>query len=232
MIKEIEENGCYFGHLSEINPLLLEKLEKLQPLLNRNFYTKVTHSYLGNPSNKMESTTVPTFEEAESVKNLWLSKKIENKVWQIFYTFNNENDEGSKILSDLIVDIRELFLPILEYCYGKEILNKILEINRNLINVTNFTKDCYIENHSDGGNPYMVCNILIYLNKDWIDGDGAELVVKNKFKQYPKWGNFAVLDFIKHNPSHLVTPSLSLTNNRFAVLTGVLMKENNFIYNT
>ena len=157
---------------------------------------------------------------------------MENNVWQIFYTIDNENNVATKILSDLIVDIKELFLPIVEYCYGKEILNKILEINRNLINVTNFTKDCYINDHSDGGNPYMVCNILIYLNKDWLDGDGAELLVKNKFKQYPKWGNFAVLDFIKHNPSHLVTPSLSLTNNRFAVLTGVLMKENNFIYNT
>lgn len=231
MIKEIKENGLYFGHLSEINPLLLEKLEKLQPLLNRNFYTRVTHSYFGKSTNKIESTTTSTFEEAESVKTLWLNRKKKDNVWQIFYTFNNENDEGSKILSDLIIDIRELFLPILEYCYGKEMLDKILEINRNLINVTNFTKDCYIEDHSDGGNPNMVCNILIYLNKDWIEGNGAELVVKNKFKQQPKWGNFAVLDFTKHNPSHSVTPSLSLTNNRFAVLTGVLMKENNFIYN-
>ena len=232
MIKEIEENGCYFGHLSEINPTLVEKLDILQPILNRDFYTRVTHSYLGNSTEKIESTTTSTFEEAETVKTIWLDKKSKQNVWQIFYTFNNENDKGSKILSELIPDIRELFLPIIEYCYGKEILDKIWEINRNLINVTNFTKDCYIEDHADGGNPNMVCNILIYLNKDWQEGDGAELVIKNKFKQQPKWGNFAVLDFVKHNPSHSVTPSLSIENNRFAVLTGVLMKENNFIYNS
>ena len=229
MIKEIEENGCYFGHLSEINPTLLEKLEKLQPLLNRDFYTRVTHSYLGNSTEKIESTTTSTFEEAETVKTIWLDKKSKQNVWQIFYTFNNENDKGSKILSELISDIRELFLPIIEYCYGKEILDKIWEINRNLINVTNFTKDCYIEDHADGGNPNMVCNILIYLNKDWQEGDGAELVIKNKFKQQPKWGNFAVLDFTKHNPSHLVTTIENPNLNRFAVLTGVLLKENRFI---
>ncbi len=232
MIKEIEENGCYFGHLSEINPMLLEKLEKLKPLLNRDFYTRVTHSYLGNSSEKIESTITSTFEEAESIKNVWLDKKAKQNVWQIFYTFNNENNEGSKILSELITDIRELFLPIIEYCYGKETLNKIWEINRNLINVTNFTKNCYIDDHSDGGNPNMVCNILIYLNKDWEEGDGAELIIKNKFKQQPKWGNFAVLDFVKHNPSHSVLPFLSTEKNRFAVLTGVLTKENNFIYNS
>jgi Rps23 Pro-64 3,4-dihydroxylase Tpa1-like proline 4-hydroxylase len=232
MIKEIEENGCYFGHLSEINPSLLNKLEKLNPLLNREFYTRVTHSYFGNSSDKIESTTVSTFKEAEIIKNDWLKRKYKDRVWQIFYTFNNENNEGSKILSDLIPDIRELFSEIITYCYGEETLDRIWEINRNLINVTNFTKDCYIDNHADGGNPNMVCNILIYLNKDWVDGDGCELVIGNKFKQQPKWGNFAVLDFVKHNPSHSVTPYLSENNNRFAVLTGVLTKENNFIYNS
>lgn len=233
MIKEIEENGCYFGHLSEINPLLLEKLEKLQPLLDKEFYTKVTHSYLGGFDNKIESTQTNTFSEAEKIKNKWLVKKESGlEVWQIFYTFNNDNHIGTQILNELMPTIRELFSSIIEYCYGRDMLDKIWDINRNVVNVTNLTQNCFIEHHSDGGNPNMVCNLLIYLNKDWEEGDGAELIIRDKFKQEPKWGNFAVLDFIKHNPSHLVTPSLSSTKNRFAVLTGVLMKENNFIYNS
>ena len=226
MIKQIEENGCYFGHLSEINPNLLNKLEELTPLLNKEFYTKVTHSYLGNYETKIEGTSTNSFEEAELVKKLWLDKKNKGEnVWQIFYTLNNDNNDGCTTLGNLIPIIRELFESIIEYCYGKEILEKIWEINRNLINVTNFTKDCFIDNHSDGGSPNMVCNILIYLNKDWKDGDGGELCIKSKFTQQPKWGNFAVLDFVKDNPSHLVTPIITDIN-RFAVLTGVLLKEN------
>lgn len=236
MIKEIEENGCYFGHLSEINPLLLEKLEKLQPLLNKDFYTKVTHSYLGNGEyngEKVESTLANSIEEAEEIKNKWLIKKQNGlEVWQIFNTFNNDNHIGTQILNELMPTIRELFSLIIEYCYGSDMLDKIWDINRNVVNVTNFTQNCYIEHHSDGGNPNMVCNILIYLNKDWEDGDGAELIIEDKFTQKPKWGNFAVLDFIKHNPPHSVSPYLSHTKNRFAVLTGVLTKENNFIYNS
>lgn len=229
MIKEIEQNGCYFGHLSEINPLLLEKLETLTPILNREYYTRVTHSYFGIDPNKIESTFTSTFDEAEIVKKQWISDKDNKKVWQVFYTFNNDNDEGCNVLQKMIPQIRELFLSIVEYCYGKEMLDKIWDINRNVINLTNFTEGCFIDDHSDGGSPNMVCNILIYLNKDWQKEMGGELVIKNEFNQEPKWGNFAVLDFIKHNPSHLVTPILTSNTNRFAVLTGVLLKENEFI---
>jgi len=225
--EQILRDGCYFAHLSEINDSLLEKLELLSPLLDREFYTKVTHSYLGQSEHKIMSTTVKTFREAEVVKNQWLEKKESGEdVWQIFYTFNNDNTEGSRILEELIPTIRELFLQIIEYCYGKEILNKIWDINRNLINITNMTKNCFIENHSDGGSPNLVCNILIYLNKEWSEGDGGELCIKKTFTQQPKWGNFAVLDFVKDNPSHLVTPIINQNKNRFAVLTGVLLKEN------
>lgn len=228
--EELQKNGCYFGHISEINSEILNKLENLEPLLDREFYTKVTHSYLGQYDNKIESTQANTFSEAEFIKNEWLLKKKSGlDVWQIFYTFNNDNDRGSKILQNLLPDIKDLFIPIIEYCYGSEILSDIWDINRNVINLTNFTEGCFIENHSDGGSPNMVCNILIYLNKNWEEGDGGELVIKEQFKQTPKWGNFAVLDFTKHNPSHLVNSVKSPHLNRFAVLTGVLLKENRFI---
>lgn len=228
--KELIENGCYFGHISEIDSNLVEKLDLLRPLLDREFYTKVTHSFLGNVENKVESTHTETFSEAEKIKNIWLAKKENGlDVWQIFYTFNNNHHLGTLTLQNLLPEIKELFTKIVEYCYGSEILDKIWDINRNTINLTNFTKDCFIEDHSDGGNPNMVCNILIYLNEDWNEGDGCELIIENKFIQTPKWGNFAVLDFMKYNPSHSVNPYKNPNNNRFAILTGVLLKENEFI---
>jgi Rps23 Pro-64 3,4-dihydroxylase Tpa1-like proline 4-hydroxylase len=66
------------------------------------------------------------------------------------------------------------------------------------------------------------------LNEDWEDGDGGELILEQKYKQQPKYGNFAVLDFLKTNPLHLVTPVLKEDSNRFAILTGILYDENYF----
>lgn len=225
--KEIEENGCYFGHLSEIDNTLFEKLNTLKPLLNREYFTRVTHSYMGEFVDKIETTTCNSFEEAENTKKTWLERK-EKDVWQVFYTINNNNSEGSNIFENVFPTVKELFLSILEYCYGKEISEKAWSINRNVVNVSNFTKGCFIEKHSDGGSPRMICNMLIYLNEEWEEDYGGELIIENGLKQQPKWGNFAVLDFIKHNPSHSVSPILKDNYNRFAILTGVLFDDNQF----
>lgn len=227
--KEIEENGCYLGHISEIDATLFEKLDTLKPLLNREYFTRVTHSYLGSYDNKVESTNANSFKEAEQIKINWLENKKNGKdVWQVFYTINNDNDEGSRILEKVFPIIKECFLSILTYCYGREISEKAWEMNRNVINASNFTKGCFIEDHADGGSPRMICNILIYLNEEWEEDYGGELVLQNKFRQQPKWGNFAVLDFMKHNPMHSVTPIKRDNYNRFAILTGVLFDENKF----
>ena len=74
----------------------------------------------------------------------------------------------------------------------------------------------------------MICNMLIYHNHDWEEGLGGELVLEKKYKQQPKFGNFAVLDFMTHNPFHLVTPIEKEGANRFALLTGILYDENYF----
>lgn len=233
MVKQdILEKGCYLGHLSEIDPSLMVELEKLKPLCNRDFYTKVTHSYLGHGGynqEKIEATETNSFEEAEEIKKQQLELKRNRKpIWQIFHTFSMENQLGNKILFDNMEVIRGLFLKILGYCYGDDMIDKVWDIHRGVINLTNFTKDCFIDNHADGGSPRMVCNILIYLNKEWEDGDGGELILEEKYKQQPKWGNFAVLDFLNTNPLHLVTPVKKEDSNRFALLTGILYDENYF----
>lgn len=225
--KEILENGCYTGNLAEINPSLLDTLESLSELRNHELYTRVTHSY--NKSVYSESTFCDTFEEADSIRQHHLDlKKKGEPVWQVFYTYNNENGNSSKLLQKYIPTIRDLFKEIIKYCYGEDILNKVWEINGSNINLTNFRKGCFIENHADGGGKRMVCNILIYNNHDWEEGFGGELVLEKKYKQQPKFGNFAVLDFMTHNPFHLVTPIEKEGINRFALLTGILYEENYF----
>jgi Rps23 Pro-64 3,4-dihydroxylase Tpa1-like proline 4-hydroxylase len=225
--KEILETGCYTGHLSEINPELLDKLESLSELRNKDLYTRVTHSY--GKKVPSESTFCTTFEEAELVKNHHLDlKKKGEPVWQVFYTYNNESQKSSQLLQKYIPTIRELFNEVIKYCYGEDIFSKVWEVNSSNINLTNFRKDCFIENHADGGGKRMVCNLLIYHNHDWKEEDGGELVLEEKYRQQPKFGNFAVLDFMTHNPFHLVTPIKTEDTDRFALLTGILYEENYF----
>jgi hypothetical protein len=225
--KEILETGCYTGHLSEINPELLDKLESLSELRNQELYTKVTHSYTKPVLS--ESTLCSTLEEAELVKKHHLDlKKKGEPVWQVFYTYNTEPQKNSQLLDKCIPTIRELFNEIIKYCYGEDLFSKVWEVNRGNVNLTNFKKDCFIENHADGGGKRMVCNILIYHNHDWEKEFGGELILEETYKQQPRFGNFAVLDFMTHNPFHLVTPIEKDGINRFALLTGILYEENYF----
>lgn len=66
--------------------------------------------------------------------------------------------------------------------------------------------------HRDGFNEGRVCALLIYLNEEWEDGDGGELILidndENSIKIEPTFGTVVVLDFlnIKNNLSHEVLP--------------------------
>ena len=78
--------------------------------------------------------------------------------------------------------------------------------------LTLFEKEDLITPHRDGRNPGRICAILIYLNDDWKEGDGGELVVidkqNKKIKIPPKFGTTVVLDFTleENNLSHAVLP--------------------------
>jgi hypothetical protein len=225
--EEIIKNGFYTGNLSEINPILLDKLETLSELRNPNLFTRVTHSYLKKvPS---ESTHTDSLEEADKVVEYHLEQRRKNEsVWQVFKTFNMENNKNSILIQKYIPQISELFIEVFRYCYPEDMWDKIWDINSRNINLTNFTKGCYIDNHADGGGKRMVANLLIYCNKDWEEGYGGELVVQNEYKQQPKFGNFAVLDFTHNNPFHSVTPIQNENFNRYTLLTGILYEENYF----
>jgi Rps23 Pro-64 3,4-dihydroxylase Tpa1-like proline 4-hydroxylase len=124
--------------------------------------------------------------------------------------------------------MRNLFLEVFKYSYGEDMLDKIWEINEHNINLTHFDKGCWIDRHADGGGKKMVCNMLIYLNDDWKEEDGGELVIEGGGTQQPLFGNFAVLDFMHVNPFHSVTPIKTDNFHRYTILTGILFEENYF----
>jgi Rps23 Pro-64 3,4-dihydroxylase Tpa1-like proline 4-hydroxylase len=224
--EELTTKGCLFGHLSDINPSLIEELEKLKSIRNPENFTRVTHSY--HKIVPSQATTAQSYDEAEKVKNMHLAGNRDKKLWQTFFTWSTEHNEAIKLRNNLLPTIRNLFLEIFKYGYGEEMVDKIWEINERNINLTHFNKDCWIEPHADGGGNRMICNILIYLNDDWKEKDGGELVIEGGYKQQPLYGNFAVLDFMHVNPMHSVTPIKTEDFHRYTILTGISWEENYF----
>lgn len=227
MVKEdLKTKGCLFGHLSDINPSLLEELKKFEIIKSPDNFTRVTHSYYKQvPS---EATTANTSKEANLIKKHHLDGNKDGKLWQTFFTWNSDSDEMNLYKTELIPTMRYLFMEIFKYAYGDVYLDSIEKIAENTVNFTYFNKDCFIDAHSDGGGRHMLCNILIYLNKDWEEGCGGELVIGNSYTQPPIFGNFAVIDFMDVNPPHSVTPIKSDNFHRYTILTGILFKENYF----
>lgn len=223
---DLKTKGCLFGHLSDINPTLLEELKKFNVIKHPNNFTRVTHSY--HKQVPSEATNTSTSDEANSVKELHLNGNKDGKLWQTFFTWNTDDDSVNKLKTDLMGTMEYLFLEIFKYAYGGLYLNDIQPIGHNTVNLTHFNKDCFINGHADGGGRQMLCNILIYLNEDWQEGYGGELVIQEKYEQPPIFGNFAVIDFKDVNPMHAVTPIKSDNFHRYTILTGILFKENYF----
>ena len=224
--EELTTKGCLFGHLSDINPSLIEELDKLKSIRNPENFTRVTHSYY--KSVPYEATQTKSYEEAEAVKNMHLDGNKDGKLWQTFFTWGTDDNKMSHLKMSLIPTMRKLFLEVFRYSYGEDMMDKIWEINESNVNLTHFNKGCWIEPHADGGGKRMVCNMLIYLNDDWKEEDGGELVIEGGGKQQPLFGNFAVLDFMHINPKHSVTPIKTEDFHRYTILTGILFEENYF----
>ena len=102
---------------------------------------------------------------------------------------------------------------ISEYCFDK--LSKLYPTqNRRFGNpifeLTLYDKDCFIENHKDGDDDDndRLCVVILYLNKDWKNGMGGELIItdehNNNLEITPEFGNFAILDFQNYNLKHEV----------------------------
>ncbi len=96
-----------------------------------------------------------------------------------------------------------------------------------------YTKNCFIANHKDGYDldEFRLCVVILYLSKNWQKGDGGELIIIDENNKEiliePKFGNFAILDFIKNNLKHEVKKINSDTHNRKALISFMMKKNKN-----
>lgn len=71
---------------------------------------------------------------------------------------------------------------------------------------TCFQDGDFILSHKDADDTTNRCVVLLYLNNDYHEGLGGELIIENKEIVKPEFGRVAILDFTKNNVIHEVRP--------------------------
>jgi len=214
MGKEIYKKLITTGFYEEILPI--EDINFLKKIANlaKNFdYKNAAHTNFKDNYSKNVS-----FEELEKLKEECAPLKL----WQFWYTSDNI-DKDFNLSNEEYLQINKIFNRILKKCYPVYMLPGESRINN--IHCTMYNKMCYINPHYDGLGGNKLCNILIYLNEDYKDGYGGELVLNNKTKIIPDLGRIVVIDFSKVNPNHEVTEVLDDTFKRCA-LQALFQKKN------
>jgi Rps23 Pro-64 3,4-dihydroxylase Tpa1-like proline 4-hydroxylase len=111
---------------------------------------------------------------------------------QIWFCSTDVHSTGFQIISDKINK------KITKDLYNQTISEPCVS------ELTLYTDGCFIENHNDGEQNFRNCVILIYLNKNWKEDDGGEIILNGNLYIPPTFGKVVVLDFLHHNIEHAV----------------------------
>ena len=203
----LKSNGCYTDILSNEDFLILKKIFLNHP--EKNFTNACHTGYKNHYSNNS------SLEELKLKKIDCLQK---NTSWQYWYF-----DSSIRWEKDEFEWFKDICNRIVVELYPFEVFSKFDEVKH--INFTMFDKGCFIKNHKDGGSGAALCNILFYLNEDYKEGYGGELVVEKINTIKPEFGRYAVIDFNYSNPEHAVTPVLNDSFERKTYLTSIPLRE-------
>jgi hypothetical protein len=131
----------------------------------------------------------------------------------------------------------DIFYKILSHFYpGKE---KNVNIG---MQWTCYSENCFLKNHNDGqGDEYQnTCAILIYLNEEWDENWGGNLILRSDASRWsnevgyrivPKFGKVAIIDLETFDKAHAVEDVIG-DHNRFAFIgfaTSKTKREKSFV---
>jgi Rps23 Pro-64 3,4-dihydroxylase Tpa1-like proline 4-hydroxylase len=197
------------GYLSfDLSTEIKEKLIPIAAKIKQIEFRNLRHTGCGN-----SDSTNDSFENLEKLKKEYAPLKK----WQVWY---QEHNLRNHITADEYNFLHEIFTNIIQDVYPIDSYSKQI-----FINCTMYNKLCYINNHQDGNNGNRLGNILIYLNDDYVDGMGGEIIINNNIKVNPDLGKVAILDFSNANPQHAVTEVLDETFRRISII--VELTQNN-----
>lgn len=180
MKKELLENGYVsFDITSEYELNLLSTIYSNLPNTDFNklvvSYGNVANDYPLNPS---------TLEKLNEIKKELV--KTDNLA-QIWFAAHDTSTETNLLL-------KSIFYKFYEYT------------NVNFLNILTLYNDgCFIISHEDGKDRDRILGILIYLNKNYDESNGGNLILKNETKIVPEYGRVVLIDYTQNSVNHEVT---------------------------
>ena len=194
-------DGYYVHKVNESN---LDRLKIVYNKIKNIHFKNAVHTECGNGFTESDN-----FLFLEELKKEYAPLKR----WQYWYL---ESNLLSYLTKDEVSFLKDnIFVEILNSAYN-------LDFKPNIsIDCTMYNKQCYIKPHRDGTNEKRICNILLYLNEDYKDGFGGELVINDDIIIKPEFGTIVVLDFSNVNPMHSVNEVLDDSFKRYALISQV-----------
>ena len=163
------------------------------------------------------------------VQQVWFfHDSIRDILGEMFYSELRTNRDWYEIIENEYSVYKNFIYKIVRYLFDFDNNQKFVLFSPTL---TYYDTDCELGNHSDGTTTARICALLIYLNETYDETDGGLLILNNKEKVIPTFGNIAIIDLQSFDIPHQVT---KVTNGigRYAFLSFVKTKENEFIMNT
>ena len=210
--ESLKLNGYCDFELKDFNKDYYNLFEKIK-------YKKEDVKYLNNFKmirfdyhNESTEVHVNSSKEFDSFEDANIFKK------ELFKKYDYENMAQFWIQSpnspkDFIdAAFEEVYYDILEYFYNKTKLDVTMAPQW-----TCYSEGCFLKDHNDGrGDTYQnTCAILIYLNEEWDESWGGNLVLRNTsdkndknvkttHKVIPEFGKVAIIDLEIFDTSHAV----------------------------
>ncbi len=207
MNNSIFEKGYLKFSLKDLNNELFNQLDSIYDENEFKWTTLVcTTDFKTLDNNLIEGTTRnKDYITGENIEQFY-KNIIKNKIdfHQMFYIGECENMVFKRLSSKIIRNIIENTYNIK---YRKSISTMY----------TLFTQGCKINKHVDGIMDGRLCAILVYLNKEYTNGDGGELKVNDKTIE-PIFGDVVIMDYTKNNVEHSVNEVLNDKFKRRAIL--------------
>ncbi len=187
MNNSIFEKGYLKFSLKDLNNELFNQLDSIYDENEFKWTTLVcTTDFKTLDNNLIEGTTRnKDYITGENIEQFY-KNIIKNKIdfHQMFYIGECENMVFKRLSSKIIRNI-------IENTYNIKYRKPISTI------YTLFTQGCKINKHVDGIMDGRLCAILVYLNKEYTNGDGGELKVNDKTIE-PIFGDVVIMDYTKN----------------------------------
>lgn len=157
------------------------------------------------------------FDAANKIKEEILSELKKDDIFQIWFYGYPDKD---------IMGLRKIYTKLTQYFY--DIAD---DINLNLdISLTMYNDGCFLNDHIDGKSPVKnYASMLIYLNKNWNESDGGNLILKGndgiEYKVTPEFGNVAIIDLQNFDVWHQVE-EVKNNKERYAIVCFPFDKKN------